>query len=155
MANKKFGYDIKVNYGNIHDDTKKVISGLNELDKAIGRLKNVKDISINVKAGGDQFKKLTDYAAQLDRSLKTASDSSDKLTGSLGRVVSQFSNVRDMTKGVSKEVTDASRNIEKLGQALQRSTMVAKEQSFSGQIANLRRQAEENYRQNFASNPMA
>lgn len=155
MANKKFGYDIKVNYGNIHDDTKKVISGLNELDKAIGRLKNVKDISINVKAGGDQFKKLTDYAAQLDRSLKTASDSSDKLTGSLGRVVSQFSNVRDMTKGVSKEVTDASRNIEKLGQALQRSTMVAKEQSFSGQIANLKRQAEENYRQNFASNPMA
>lgn len=155
MANKKFGYDIKVNYGNIHDDTKKVISGLNELDKAIGRLKNVKDISINVKAGGDQFKKLTDYAAQLDRSLKTASDSSDKLTGSLGRVVSQFSNVRDMTKGVSKEVTDASRNIEKLGQALQRSTMVAKEQSFSSQIANLKRQAEENYRQNFASNPMA
>lgn len=155
MANKKFGYDIKVNYGNIHDDTKKVISGLNELDKAIGRLKNVKDISINVKAGGDQFKKLTDYAAQLDRSLKTASDSSDKLTGSLGRVVSQFSNVRDMTKGVSKEVTDASRNIEKLGQALQRSTMVAKEQSFSGQIANLKRQAEENYRQNFATNPMA
>lgn len=155
MANKKFGYDIKVNYGNIHDDTKKVISGLNELDKAIGRLKNVKDISINVKAGGDQFKKLTDYAAQLDRSLKTASDSSDKLTGSLGRVVSQFSNVRDMTKGVSKEVTDASRNIEKLGQALQRSTMVAKEQSFSGQIANLKRQAEENYKQNFASNPMA
>lgn len=154
MANKKFGYDIKVNYGNIHDDTKKVISGLNELDKAIGRLKNVKDISINVKAGGDQFKKLTDYAAQLDRSLKTASDSSDKLTGSLGRVVSQFSNVRDMTKGVSKEVTDASRNIEKLGQALQRSTMVAKEQSFSGQIANLKRQAEENYKQNFASNPM-
>lgn len=155
MANKKFGYDIKVNYGNIHDDTKKVISGLNELDKAIGRLKNVKDISINVKAGGDQFKKLTDYAAQLDRSLKTASDSSDKLTGSLGRVVSQFSNVKDMTKGVSKEVTDASRNIEKLGQALQRSTMVAKEQSFSGQIANLKRQAEENYRQNFATNPMA
>lgn len=155
MANKKFGYDIKVNYGNIHDDTKKVISGLNELDKAIGRLKNVKDISINVKAGGDQFKKLTDYAAQLDRSLKTASDSSDKLTGSLGRVVSQFSSVRDMTKGVSKEVTDASRNIEKLGQALQRSTMVAKEQSFSGQIANLKRQAEENYKQNFASNPMA
>lgn len=155
MANKKFGYDIKVNYGNIHDDTKKVISGLNELDKAIGRLKNVKDISINVKAGGDQFKKLTDYAAQLDRSLKTASDSSDKLTGSLGRVVSQFSNVKDMTKGVSKEVTDASRNIEKLGQALQKSTMVAKEQSFSGQIANLKRQAEENYRQNFASNPMA
>lgn len=155
MANKKFGYDIKVNYDNIHDDTKKVISGLNELDKAIGRLKNVKDISINVKAGGDQFKKLTDYAAQLDRSLKTASDSSDKLTGSLGRVVSQFSNVRDMTKGVSKEVTDASRNIEKLGQALQRSTMVAKEQSFSGQIANLKRQAEENYKQNFASNPMA
>lgn len=155
MANKKFGYDIKVNYGNIHDDTKKVISGLNELDKAIGRLKNVKDISINVKAGGDQFKKLTDYAAQLDRSLKTASDSSDKLTGSLGRVVSQFSNVRDMTKGVSKEVTDASRNIEKLGQALQRSTMVAKEQSFSGQIANLKRQAEENYKQNFVSNPMA
>lgn len=155
MANKKFGYDIKVNYGNIHDDTKKVISGLNELDKAIGRLKNVKDISINVKAGGDQFKKLTDYAAQLDRSLKTASDSSDKLIGSLGRVVSQFSSVRDMTKGVSKEVTDASRNIEKLGQALQRSTMVAKEQSFSGQIANLKRQAEENYKQNFASNPMA
>ena len=155
MANKKFGYDIKVNYGNIHDDTKKVISGLNELDKAIGRLKNVKDISINVKAGGDQFKKITDYAAQLDRSLKTASDSSDKLTGSLGRVVSQFSNVRDMTKGVSKEVTDASRNIEKLGQALQRSTMVAKEQSFSGQIANLKRQAEENYKQNFATNPMA
>lgn len=154
MANKKFEYDIKVNYGNIHDDTKKVISGLNELDKAIGRLKNVKDISINVKAGGDQFKKLTDYAAQLDRSIKTASDSSDKLTGSLGRVVSQFSNVRDMTKGVSKEVTDASRNIEKLGQALQRSTMVAKEQSFSGQIANLKRQAEENYKQNFASNPM-
>lgn len=155
MANKKFGYDIKVNYGNIHDDTKKVISGLNELDKAIGRLKNVKDISINVKAGGDQFKKLTDYAASLDRSLKTASDSSDKLTGSLGRVVSQFSNVRDITKGVSKEVTDASRNIEKLGQALQRSTMVAKEQSFSGQIANLKRQAEENYKQNFATNPMA
>ena len=155
MANKKFGYDIKVNYGNIHDDTKKVISGLNELDKAIGRLKNVKDISINVKAGGDQFKKLTEYAAQLDRSLKTASDSGDKLTGSLGRVVSQFSNVRDMTQGVSKEVTDASRNIEKLGQALQRSTMVAKEQSFSGQIASLKRQAEENYRQNFTSNPLA
>ena len=155
MANKKFGYDIKVNYGNIHDDTKKVISGLNELDKAIGRLKNVKDISINVKAGGDQFKKLTEYAASLDRSLKTASDSGDKLTGSLGRVVSQFSSVRDMTKGVSKEVTDASRNIEKLGQALQRSTMVAKEQSFSGQIANLKRQAEENYKQNFTANPMA
>lgn len=155
MANKKFGYDIKVNYGNIHDDTKKVISGLNELDKAIGRLKNVKDISINVKAGGDQFKKLTEYAASLDRSLKTASNSSDQLTGSLGKVVSQFSNVRDMTKGVSKEVTNASRNIEKLGQALQRSTMVAKEQSFSGQIANLKRQAEENYRQNFASNPLA
>ena len=38
MANKKFGYDIKVNYGNIHDDTQKVIRGLQELDKAIGRL---------------------------------------------------------------------------------------------------------------------
>jgi hypothetical protein len=155
MANKKFGYDIKVNYGNIHDDTQKVIRGLQELDKAIGRLKNVKDISINVKAGGDQFKKLTEYAAQLDRSLKTASASGATLSNSLGQVTSRFASVRDMTKNVSKEVTDASRNIEKLGQSLQRSSMTAKEQSFSGQIANLKRQAEENYRQNFASNPMA
>lgn len=155
MANKKFGYDIKVNYGNIHDDTQKVIRGLQELDKAIGRLKNVKDISINVKAGGDQFKKLTEYAAQLDRSLKTASASGATLSNSLGQVTSRFASVRDMTKNVSKEVTDASRNIEKLGQSLQRSPMTAKEQSFSGQIANLKRQAEENYRQNFATNPMA
>lgn len=155
MANKKFGYDIKVNYGNIHDDTQKVIRGLQELDKAIGRLKNVKDISINVKAGGDQFKKLTEYAAQLDRSLKTASTSGATLSNSLGQVTSRFASVRDMTKNVSKEVTDASRNIEKLGQSLQRSSMTAKEQSFSGQIANLKRQAEENYRQNFATNPMA
>ena len=155
MANKKFGYDIKVNYGNIHDDTQKVIRGLQELDKAIGRLKNVKDISINVKAGGDQFKKLTEYAAQLDRSLKTASASGATLSNSLGQVTSRFASVRDMTKNVSKEVTDASRNIEKLGQSLQRSSMTAKEQSFSGQIANLKRQAEENYRQNFVSNPMA
>jgi uncharacterized protein yqbO len=155
MANKKFGYDIKVNYGNIHDDTQKVIRGLQELDKAIGRLKNVKDISINVKAGGDQFKKLTEYAAQLDRSLKTASASGATLSNSLGQVTSRFASVRDMTKNVSKEVTDASRNIEKLGQSLQRSSMTAKEQSFSGQIANLKRQAEENYRQNFATNPMA
>ena len=155
MANKKFGYDIKVNYGNIHDDTQKVIRGLQELDKAIGRLKNVKDISINVKAGGDQFKKLTEYAAQLDRSLKTASASGATLSNSLGQVTSRFASVRDMTKNVSKEVTDASRNIEKLGQSLQRSSMTAKEQSFSGQIANLKRQAEENYRQNFAINPMA
>lgn len=155
MANKKFGYDIKVNYGNIHDDTQKVIRGLQELDKAIGRLKNVKDISINVKAGGDQFKKLTEYAAQLDRSLKTASVSGATLSNSLGQVTSRFASVRDMTKNVSKEVTDASRNIEKLGQSLQRSSMTAKEQSFSGQIANLKRQAEENYRQNFVSNPMA
>ena len=155
MANKKFGYDIKVNYGNIHDDTQKIIRGLQELDKAIGRLKNVKDISINVKAGGDQFKKLTEYAAQLDRSLKTASASGATLSNSLGQVTSRFASVRDMTKNVSKEVTDASRNIEKLGQSLQRSSMTAKEQSFSGQIANLKRQAEENYRQNFASNPMA
>lgn len=155
MANKKFGYDIKVNYGNIHDDTQKVIRGLQELDKAIGRLKNVKDISINVKAGGDQFKKLTEYAAQLDRSLKTASASGATLSNSLEQVTSRFASVRDMTKNVSKEVTDASRNIEKLGQSLQRSSMTAKEQSFSGQIANLKRQAEENYRQNFATNPMA
>lgn len=155
MANKKFGYDIKVNYGNIHDDTQKVIRGIQELDKAIGRLKNVKDISINVKAGGDQFKKLTEYAAQLDRSLKTASASGATLSNSLGQVTSRFASVRDMTKNVSKEVTDASRNIEKLGQSLQRSSMTAKEQSFSGQIANLKRQAEENYRQNFVSNPMA
>lgn len=155
MANKKFGYDIKVNYGNIHDDTQKVIRGLQELDKAIGRLKNVKDISINVKAGGDQFKKLTEYAAQLDRSLKTASASGATLSNSLGQVTSRFASVRDMTKNVSKEVTDASRNIEKLGQSLQRSSMTAKEQSFPGQIANLKRQAEENYRQNFATNPMA
>lgn len=155
MANKKFGYDIKVNYGNIYDDTQKVIRGLQELDKAIGRLKNVKDISINVKAGGDQFKKLTEYAAQLDRSLKTASASGATLSNSLGQVTSRFASVRDMTKNVSKEVTDASRNIEKLGQSLQRSSMTAKEQSFSGQIANLKRQAEENYRQNFVSNPMA
>lgn len=155
MANKKFGYDIKVNYGNIHDDTQKVIRGLQELDKAIGRLKNVKDISINVKAGGDQFKKLTEYAAQLDRSLKTASASGATLSNSLGQVTSRFASVRDMTKNVSKEVTDASRNIEKLGQSLQRSSMTAKEQSFSGQIANLKRQAEENFRQNFATNPMA
>ena len=155
MANKKFGYDIKVNYGNIHDDTQKVIRGLQELDKAIGRLNNVKDISINVKAGGDQFKKLTEYAAQLDRSLKTASASGATLSNSLGQVTSRFASVRDMTKNVSKEVTDASRNIEKLGQSLQRSSMTAKEQSFSGQIANLKRQAEENYRQNFATNPMA
>lgn len=155
MANKKFGYDIKVNYGNIHDDTQKVIKGLQELDKAIERLKNVKDISINVKAGGDQFKKLTEYAAQLDRSLKTASASGATLSNSLGQVTSRFASVRDMTKNVSKEVTDASRNIEKLGQSLQRSSMTAKEQSFSGQIANLKRQAEENYRQNFVSNPMA
>lgn len=155
MANKKFGYDIKVNYGNIHDDTQKVIRGLQELNKAIGRLKNVKDISINVKAGGDQFKKLTEYAAQLDRSLKTASASGATLSNSLGQVTSRFASVRDMTKNVSKEVTDASRNIEKLGQSLQRSSMTAKEQSFSGQIANLKRQAEENYRQNFATNPMA
>ena len=155
MANKKFGYDIKVDYGNIHDDTQKVIRGLQELDKAIGRLKNVKDISINVKAGGDQFKKLTEYAAQLDRSLKTASASGATLSNSLGQVTSRFASVRDMTKNVSKEVTDASRNIEKLGQSLQRSSMTAKEQSFSGQIANLKRQAEENYRQNFATNPMA
>lgn len=155
MSNKKFGYDIKVNYNNIHDDTQKVIKGLQELDKAIGRLKNVKDISINVKAGGDQFKKLTEYAAQLDRSLKTASASGATLSNSLGQVTSRFASVRDMTKNVSKEVTDASRNIEKLGQSLQRSSMTAKEQSFSGQIASLKRQAEENYRQNFATNPMA
>lgn len=155
MANKKFGYDIKVDYGNIHDDTQKVIKGLQELDKAIGRLKNVKDISINVKAGGDQFKKLTEYAAQLDRSLKTASASGATLSNSLGQVTSRFASVRDMTKSVSKEVTDASRNIEKLGQSLQRSAMTAKEQSFSGQITNLKRQAEENYRANFATNPIA
>lgn len=154
-GNKKFGYDIKVQYNNIHEDTQKIIKGLNELDKAIGRLKNVKDISISVKAGGDQFKKLTDYAAQLDKSLKTAHYSGEQLSGSLGKVVNQFSNVRDLTKGVSKEVTDASRNIEKLGQSLQRSVSTAREQSFSGQIANLKRQAEENYKQNFASNPMA
>ena len=107
MANKKFGYDIKVDYGNIHDDTQKVIKGLQELDKAIGRLKNVKDISINVKAGGDQFKKLTEYAAQLDRSLKTASASGATLSNSHGQVTSRFASVRDMTKNVSKEVTDA------------------------------------------------
>lgn len=154
MANKKFGYDIKVNYGNIHDDTQKVIRGLQELDKAIGRLKNVKDISINVKAGGDQFKKLTEYAAQLDRSLKTASASGATLSNSLGQVTSRFASVRDMTKNVSKEVTDASRNIEKLGQSLQRSAMTAKEQSLSGQLSNLKRQAEENYRDNFAKNPI-
>ena len=154
MADKKFGYDIKVNYNNIQDDTQKVIRGIQELDKAIGRLKNVKDISINVKAGGDQFKKLTEYAAQLDKNLKTASVSGANLSQSLGQVTSQFKNVRDMTRGVSKEVTDASRNIEKLGQSLQRSVSNAKEQSLSGQIANLKKQAEANYRQNFDSNPM-
>lgn len=154
MADKKFGYDIKVNYNNIQDDTQKVIRGIQELDKAIGRLKNVKDISINVKAGGDQFKKLTEYAAQLDKNLKTASVSGATLSQSLGQVTSQFKNVRDMTRGVSKEVTDASRNIEKLGQSLQRSVSTAKEQSLSGQLSALKRQAEENYRQNFSKNPI-
>lgn len=143
MANKKFGYDIKIDYNQATENTNRVTSSILNLQKAVDRLKNSSDINIKFTGVPRQLDNLTTKTATLANALERTAKSGNLASSSFDGMSAKMQSLKRDGEALAKGLQDSANAVKRLENANRSSLRDPNKALTTGtQISQLKNQAD-------------
>lgn len=117
MGNKKFGYDIKVDYNQATENTNRVTSSILQLQQAVERLKRNSDIQIKFTGLPRQLDSITTKTATLANALERTAKSGNLASNSFDGMSAKMQSLKKDGEALAKGLQDSANAIKKLESA--------------------------------------
>lgn len=114
MGNKKFGYDIKIDYSQATENTNRVTSSILQLQQAVERLKRNSDIQIKFTGLPRQLDSITTKTATLANALERTAKSGDLASNSFDGMSAKMQSLKKDGEALAKGLQDSANAIKKL-----------------------------------------
>lgn len=114
MGNKKFGYDIKIDYSQATENTNRVTSSILQLQQAVERLKRNSDIQIKFTGLPRQLDSITTKTATLANALERTAQSGNLASKSFDSMSAKMQSLKKDGEALAKGLQDSANAIKKL-----------------------------------------
>ena len=114
MGNKKFGYDIKIDYNQATENTNRVTSSILQLQQAVERLKRNSDIQIKFTGLPRQLDSITTKTATLANALERTAQSGNLASKSFDGMSAKMQSLKKDGEALAKGLQDSANAIKKL-----------------------------------------
>lgn len=114
MGNKKFGYDIKIDYSQATENTNRVTSSILQLQQAVERLKRNSDIQIKFTGLPRQLDSITTKTATLANALERTAQSGNLASNSFDGMSAKMQSLKKDGEALAKGLQDSANAIKKL-----------------------------------------
>jgi TP901 family phage tail tape measure protein len=114
MGNKKFGYDIKIDYSQATENTNRVTSSILQLQQAVERLKRNSDIQIKFTGLPRQLDSITTKTATLANALERTAKSGNLVSNSFDGMSAKMQSLKKDGEALAKGLQDSANAIKKL-----------------------------------------
>lgn len=114
MGNKKFGYDIKIDYSQATENTNRVTSSILQLQQAVERLKRNSDIQIKFTGLPRQLDSITTKTATLANALERTAKSGNLASNSFDGMSAKMQSLKKDGEALAKGLQDSANAIKKL-----------------------------------------
>ena len=114
MGNKKFGYDIKIDYSQATENTNRVTSSILQLQQAVERLKRNSDIQIKFTGLPRQLDSITTKTATLANALERTAQSGNLASKSFNGMSAKMQSLKKDGEALAKGLQDSANAIKKL-----------------------------------------
>lgn len=114
MGNKKFGYDIKIDYSQATENTNRVTSSILQLQQAVERLKRNSDIQIKFTGLPRQLDSITTKTATLANALERTAQSGNLASKSFDGMSAKMQSLKKDGEALAKGLQDSARAIKSL-----------------------------------------
>lgn len=114
MGNKKFGYDIKIDYSQATENTNRVTSSILQLQQAVERLKRNSDIQIKFTGLPRQLDSITTKTATLANALERTAQSGSLASKSFDGMSAKMQSLKKDGEALAKGLQDSANAIKKL-----------------------------------------
>ena len=114
MGNKKFGYDIKIDYSQATENTNRVTSSILQLQQAVERLKRNSDIQIKFTGLPRQLDSITTKTATLANALERTAQSGNLASKSFDGMSAKMQSLKKDGEALAKGLQDSANAIKKL-----------------------------------------
>ena len=114
MGNKKFGYDIKIDYSQATENTNRVTSSILQLQQAVERLKRNSDIQIKFTGLPRQLDSITTKTATLANALERTATSGNLASKSFDGMSAKMQSLKKDGEALAKGLQDSANAIKKL-----------------------------------------
>lgn len=114
MGNKKFGYDIKIDYSQATENTNRVTSSILQLQQAVERLKRNSDIQIKFTGLPRQLDSITTKTATLANALERTAKSGNLASSSFDGMSAKMQSLKKDGEALAKGLQDSANAIKKL-----------------------------------------
>lgn len=143
MGNKKFGYDIKIDYSQATENTNRVTSSILQLQQAVERLKRNSDIQIKFTGLPRQLDSITTKTATLANALERTAKSGNLASKSFDGMSAKMQSLKKDGEALAKGLQDSANAIKKL-ESSNRNTLKDgnKSMTVGTQINQLKNQAD-------------
>lgn len=117
MGNKKFGYDIKIDYSQATENTNRVTSSILQLQQAVERLKRNSDIQIKFTGLPRQLDSITTKTATLANALERTAKSGNLASNSFDGMSAKMQSLKKDGEALAKGLQDSANAIKRLESA--------------------------------------
>lgn len=114
MGNKKFGYDIKIDYSQATENTNRVTSSILQLQQAVERLKKNSDIQIKFTGLPRQLDSITTKTATLANALERTAQSGNLASKSFDGMSAKMQSLKKDGEALAKGLQDSAKAIKSL-----------------------------------------
>lgn len=114
MGNKKFGYDIKIDYSQATENTNRVTSSILQLQQAVERLKRNSDIQIKFTGLPRQLDSITTKTATLANALERTAKSGNLASNSFDGMSAKMQSLKKDGEALAKGLQDSAKAIKSL-----------------------------------------
>lgn len=114
MGNKKFGYDIKIDYSQATENTNRVTSSILQLQQAVERLKRNSDIQIKFTGLPRQLDSITTKTATLANALERTAQSGNLASKSFDGMSAKMQSLKKDGEALAKGLQDSAKAIKSL-----------------------------------------
>ena len=114
MGNKKFGYDIKIDYSQATENTNRVTSSILQLQQAVERLKRNSDIQIKFTGLPRQLDSIITKTATLANALERTAKSGNLASNSFDGMSAKMQSLKKDGEALAKGLQDSANAIKKL-----------------------------------------
>lgn len=143
MANKKsVGYDVRVNYGQSASNTKKVTSAINDLTKAIAKLKSSSEIRIKFEGLNKALDQTTAKVKGVSGAMNEMKSTAKSIGGSMSDLSAKIKSVQTTSNGLAKELKTTAAAMKEIERSNRQQHQVTKQNTTSSQISSLKKDAD-------------
>lgn len=114
MGNKKFGYDIKIDYSQATENTNRVTSSILQLQQAVDRLKKNSDIQIKFTGLPRQLDSITTKTATLANALERTAKSGNLASNSFDGMSAKMQSLKRDGEALAKGLQDSANAVKRL-----------------------------------------